>query len=73
MSGATVGLMASLIELREHAGKSRALVAAELDISERHLYRLETGNSPIRRVLALAFANYYGVPVEQIDGQEDAS
>jgi transcriptional regulator with XRE-family HTH domain len=59
--------MTPLRELRETHGKSRARVAADLDISERHLYRLESGKSPVRHVLAVAFAAYYGVPVEAID------
>lgn len=62
--------MATILELREAANpkKSRARVAADLNISERHLYRLETGKSPLRPIVALAIASYYGVPVEQIDG-----
>ncbi len=63
--------MATLLELRSKTGKNRAQVAADLDMSERHLYRLETGKSPLRRMLALAFANYYGVPLDQIDGATD--
>lgn len=62
--------MATIAELRKATGKSRALVAADLDMSERHLYRLENGKSPLRRMLALAFANYFGVNAEEIDGQE---
>lgn len=62
------GQMATIQQLRESSGRSRALVASHLNMSERHLYRLERGKSPIRRVLALAFANYYGVDVADIDG-----
>ena len=58
--------MKSLLQLREATGKTRSAVAADLDMSERHLYRLETGKSPLRRVTALAFANYYGVKPEKI-------
>lgn len=65
--------MATLAQLREHSGKTRARVAADLDMSERHLYRLESGESPIRVVVAHAFANYYGVDVGQIDGSEKAA
>lgn len=65
--------MPSIKELRDATGKSRASVAADLNMSERHLYRLETGTSPLRRVLALGFANYYGVPLEQIDGVQEAA
>lgn len=65
--------MKSLLELREATGKTRASVAADLDMSERHLYRLETGRSPLRHVTALAFANYYGVKVEKIEGHKAAA
>lgn len=65
--------MATILELRTEAGKSRARVAADLTMSERHLYRLETGKSPLRRMLAFAFANYYGVKADAIDGQEEAA
>ena len=64
--------MATLKQLRTAAGKSRAGVAADLNMSERHLYRLENGGS-LRRVLVLAFANYYGVPADEIDREEDAA
>lgn len=62
--------MASLEHLRKQTGRSRARVAADLDMSERHLQRIESGKQPLRRVLALAFANYYEISVEEIDGQE---
>lgn len=65
--------MATIKELRERAGKSRSIVAADLDLSERHLYRLETGRSPLRHVIALAFANYYGVSVKSIKDVEQAA
>lgn len=60
--------MATILQLREGTGKSRAQVAADLNMSERHLYRLERGKTPLRRVLALSFASYYGVNPDQIDG-----
>jgi len=79
-SGATVGQITldrqnvrsycpdmTLRELRTQAGKSRARVAGELEMSERHLYRLEHGVTPLSRALALLFADYYGVPVDEID------
>lgn len=56
-----------LLELRDGKGLSRARVAADLDMSERHLYRLERGVTPLSRALALLFADYYGVDVEEID------
>ena len=58
-------------QLRESSGKSRARVASDLSMSERHLYRLEKGRSPLRRVIALALANYYDVQLEEIDGIAD--
>lgn len=58
--------MTALKEIRIAAGRTRAAVAADLDMSERHLHRLENG-APLRRTLALAFAVYYGVPVDEID------
>jgi len=60
--------MDSILELREKAGKPRSHVAADLKLSERHLYRLEKGVSPLRKMTALAFAEYYGVPVDAIEG-----
>lgn len=65
--------MQSLDALRKSTGRSRARVAADLDMSERHLQRIESGRQPLRRVLALAFANYYGVEVDEIAGQEEAA
>jgi transcriptional regulator with XRE-family HTH domain len=53
--------------LRIAAGKTRAQVAADLDISERHLHRLETSEEPLERRWVLAFAAYYDVPPEEIE------
>lgn len=58
--------MPRLKELREAVGKTRAQVAADLDMSERHLYRLENGHTPLRKIHAVAFARYYGVDVADI-------
>jgi transcriptional regulator with XRE-family HTH domain len=60
-------MMPSLKELRIASGKTRAKVAADFNMSERHLLRLETGETPLSRFHALAFADYYGVSVDQID------
>lgn len=65
--------MASILELRATAGKSRARVAADLNMSERHLYRLERSTKPLRRVLVLAFATYYGVEPDSISGHEEVA
>lgn len=56
-----------LESLRKAVGKTRRQVAEDLGISERHLYRLERGQTPLRRVNAYAFADYYGVNVDDID------
>lgn len=56
----------TLKELRRLAGKSRAQVAADLDLSERHLYRLEGGQTPLKRMHLIAFADYYGVEPDDI-------
>lgn len=72
MSGCIVRAVPTILELRESSGKSRAAVAADLSMSERHLYRLENGR-PLRHLLILAFANYYGVKPEEIDPQEKAA
>lgn len=44
-----------------------------MDMSERHLQRLENSESPISRVHAHAFADYYGVAIKEIDGQADVA
>jgi transcriptional regulator with XRE-family HTH domain len=68
-----VRTMATIKELREATGRSRARVASDLDMSERHLARLENGEQAIRRVHALAFANYFGVELKKIDGQAEVA
>ena len=59
--------MPRLKELREATGRSRAKVAADLGMSERHLYRLENGVTPLRKIQAFRFAAYYGIKVDEID------
>jgi len=54
-------------QLRTASGKSRTRVAADLDISERTLYRLETQETPLPRRWVLTFAAYYGVTPEDIE------
>lgn len=68
-----VRAMATLKQLREATGRTRARVAADLNMSERHISRLENGETPIKRVHAFAFANYYGVRPEEIDGQVEVA
>jgi transcriptional regulator with XRE-family HTH domain len=65
--------MPTLLELRKAVGRSRARVAADLEMSERHLYRLEAHKVPLRHVLALAFSRYYDVPVTEIAEAEEAA
>ena len=56
-----------LTELRKAQGLTRPEVAAKLDISERHLYRLEHGHSPLKRWHKLALADAYGVTIDEIE------
>lgn len=65
--------MTRLETLRKASGKSRAEIAAIFDISERHLYRLERGITPLSRFHAIAFANYYEVEIEDLLGDEVAA
>lgn len=53
-------------DLRDFSGKSRAKVAADLGISERHLYRLEMGAVRLLRRHRLMFAAYYDVDPDEI-------
>jgi len=48
-------------------------VAADLGMSERHLLRIESGETPLRRIHAIAFARYYDVPAEEIDEAKEAA
>lgn len=59
-------MSAEILRLRRLAGKTRAQVAADLDISERHLQRLESQETPLSRRWVLAFAAYYGVEPDAI-------
>lgn len=56
---------ARLRELREHAGLTRAQVASALDISERTVYRHETGVTPLRKLYVSALAQLYGVAADE--------
>lgn len=57
--------------LRIAAGKSPAQVAADLGISERTVYRLEA-QPVLPRRWCLAFATYFGVTPEEIEGCAEA-
>ncbi len=60
--------------VRVERGLSRATVAAQLEMSERQLQRLERGKTTPKRVHLLALAEIYDVPVEILeDGQEVAA
>lgn len=63
---------ATLKRLRIAAGKTPTEVAADLGFSERHLYRLESGKTPLTRRWCLVFSTYYAVPVEEIEGCDEA-
>lgn len=58
--------MGRLETLRRASGKSRAQVAATFDISERHLYRLERGITPLSRFHAIAFSEFYEVDISEL-------
>lgn len=60
-------LAVSLERIRKEKGYTRAEVAAKLDISERHLYRLERGTTPVRRVYLLSLADLYEVKVADLE------
>ena len=62
--------MPTLKELRESSSRSRARVAADMDMSERHLSRLEVGHSPLHQMHRLAFAQYFGVEPDAIEAIE---
>ena len=57
----------SLETLRLKAGLSRPKVARALGLSERHVYRLERGVTPLRRPYAIVLAELYEVPREEIE------
>ena len=58
--------MSRLEEIRKQQGLSRAAVAARVGMSERHVYRLERGLSPLKRMHALAFAEAFAVDVAEL-------
>lgn len=64
--------MPSLLELREATGRSRSEVARDLGVNEKFLYRLEKGHSPLRQIIAIAFASYYGVDEADITAEKAA-
>lgn len=59
--------MATLRELRQTRGIRPEKVAADLELSERTLRRIESGASAPRRIILVAFADYYGVDVDTIE------
>ncbi len=48
-------------QAREERGLTVSQVAQKLDMSERQMFRLEQGDSPLKRVHLLALAEIYGV------------
>lgn len=65
----------TLKQLRQSKGFTVAHAARELGLSERHLYRLERGDSPLGRTVAVAMSAVYGVPVAEVEaaGKEGAA
>lgn len=57
----------SLESLRVQAGLSRPKVAQALGLSERHVYRLERGITPLRRPYANVLAELYEVSREEVE------
>lgn len=62
--------MPTLRELRNATGKRIEDVADDLGLGYSTVYRLEMGKSPLRQIVARAFADYYGVPVGEITERE---
>jgi transcriptional regulator with XRE-family HTH domain len=58
---------ASLESLRREAGLSRPKVAQALSLSERHIYRLERGLTPLKRPYAKSLAELYEVPLADVE------
>lgn len=56
----------TLKELRQSRDFTVARAAEELGLSERHLYRLERGDSPLQRTVAVAMSAVYRVPVDKV-------
>ncbi len=57
----------SLEGLRLRAGLSRPKVALALGLSERHVYRLERGTTPLKRPYAKVLAELYEVELADIE------
>ena len=54
-------------QMREERGLTVSQIAAELDMSERQVFRLEGGETPLRRVHLLALAEVYGVSPAELE------
>ena len=57
--------------LREQRGLTRKEAAGLADISERTLRRLETGERPPYMPAVTKIAGAYGVPIEELVGEEE--
>ena len=53
--------------IRSNTGMTLAQVAAELELSERQVRRLEDGTTPGKRLHWLALSVVYGVPVAAVE------
>ncbi len=53
--------------LRKRAGLSRPKVSVQLGVSERHLYRLERGVTPLRRPHAKMLADVYEISLAKVE------
>lgn len=61
-------MMPTLLELRTKTGKTRVEVVGDLrSLTERHLFRLEKGITPLSVRRRREFAAYYGVAPESIE------
>lgn len=53
--------------LRAQAGLTIPQAAAQLGLSERQMYRLEHGKTPLRRLHILAMSVVYRVPADVVE------
>jgi transcriptional regulator with XRE-family HTH domain len=62
--------MAGRLEtIRRQRGLSRPAVASQLGVSEKTIYRMERGQTALKRVHLLALARVYDIPPEELEEQ----
>ena len=61
--------MLRLRSLRSATGKTQAEVADAVGISRAHLAKLETGGDAPGRDSLVALSDYYGVPIDYLEGR----